>query len=126
MITDGKKCHYLARKSLSRLLRGIISKNKGDFYCLNCFHLYSTENKLKKHEKVCTDHDNYYVEMPNEDNKILKYNHGEKSFKVPAIIYADLEYLLEKMRLCKNNLEKSYPETKTKYTPSGYSLFTDC
>ena len=28
--------------------------------------------------------------MPNEDNKILKYNQGEKSLKLPAIIYADL------------------------------------
>ena len=34
--------------------------------------------------------------MPNEDNKILKYNHGEKSMKAPFIIYADLESLLEK------------------------------
>ena len=35
--------------------------------------------------------------MPNEDNKILKYNHGEKSMKVPFIIYADLERLPEKL-----------------------------
>ena len=28
--------------------------------------------------------------MPDEDNKILKYNHGEKSMRVPFIIYADL------------------------------------
>ena len=35
--------------------------------------------------------------MPNEDNKILKYNHGEKSMKAPFIIYADLESLVEKM-----------------------------
>ena len=27
--------------------------------------------------------------MPDEDNKILKYNPGEKSLKVPFIIYAD-------------------------------------
>ena len=32
--------------------------------------------------------------MPNDDNKILKYNYGEKSLKVPAFIYADLECLL--------------------------------
>ena len=37
--------------------------------------------------------------MPEEDNKILKYNHGEKSMKVPFIIYADLESLLEKLTL---------------------------
>ena len=35
-----------------------------------------------------------YVEMTNDNNKILKYNHGENSMKAPAIIYADLECLL--------------------------------
>ena len=94
MITDGKKWHYLAVKSLSALLRGITSKHDGDFYCLNCFHSYSANNRLEKHEKVCNDHDYCYVEMPNEDNKILKYNHGEKSMTAPFIIYADLECLL--------------------------------
>ena len=28
--------------------------------------------------------------MPEEDNKVLKYNHGEKYMKVPFISYADL------------------------------------
>ena len=44
LITDGKKWHYLAVKSLSALLRGITSKHDGDFYCLDCFHSYSIEN----------------------------------------------------------------------------------
>ena len=44
--------------------------------------------------------------MPNEDNKILKYNHEEKSMKDPFIIYADLESLLEKMNNCYDNPEK--------------------
>ena len=64
--------------------------------------------------------------MPEEDNKILKYNHGEKSLKAPTIIYADVKCLLEKMLSRQNNPEKSYTEQKTKHTPSGYSLFTNC
>ena len=100
MITDGKKRHYLAVKRLSALFKGITSKNKGDFYCLNCFQSYKTENKLKKHEKVCENYVYCYVEMPEEDNKILKYNHGEKFMKLPFIIYADLESLLEEMSTC--------------------------
>ena len=72
MITNGKKSHYLTMKSLSVLFRGITKNNNGDFYCLNCFHSYSTENKLKKHEKECNDHDYCYVEMLSEDNKILR------------------------------------------------------
>ena len=50
--------------------------------------------------------------MTNEANQILKYHYGEKSLKVPAIIYADLECLLEKMHLCRNNPEKSYTDKK--------------
>ena len=75
IITDTKKWHYLAVKSLSALLRGITSNHDGAFYCLNCFHSYSTKVKLKKREKVFNDHDYCYVEMPDEDNKMLKYNH---------------------------------------------------
>ena len=37
--------------------------------------------------------------MPAEDNKILKYKHGENSMKDPSIIYTDLECLLEKNAL---------------------------
>ena len=49
MITDGKKWHYLTVKKFSALLRGVTLKHVRDFYCLNCFPLYRTENKLKKH-----------------------------------------------------------------------------
>ena len=77
MITDGQKWHYLVVKSLSALYRGITSNHKEDFYCLNCFHSYSTKEKLENHKKVYENHDYCYVEMPEKDNKILKYNLGE-------------------------------------------------
>ena len=108
MITDREKEHYLAVKGISALFRGITSSHVGDFYCSNCFHSYRATEKLKKHEKVCNNHDYCYLKMPKEDKKILKYNHGEKSLKVPFAIYADLECLLEKI-----NLEKSSTEKKT-------------
>ena len=62
--------------------------------------------------------------MPNEVNKILKYNCEEKLLKGPVIIYADLECLLKKMHSCQNSFEKSYTEKTPKHTPSGYSIFT--
>ena len=64
--------------------------------------------------------------MPNKYNKILKYNQREKSMKVAFIIYVDLECLLEKMSTCHNTLEKSSTTKINKYTPFGYSLFTQC
>ena len=95
MITNGtSNWHYLAVKSISGLLRRITSNHNDDFYCLNCFHSYTTMNKLKKHEKICRNHDFCHVKIPKENNKILKYNPGEKSLKVPFVIYADLECIL--------------------------------
>ena len=64
--------------------------------------------------------------MPTKGNNIIKYNHGEKSMKVPFVIYADLECLLEKMSTCMNNLNESYTVKIIKHTPSGYSIFTSC
>ena len=56
--------------------------------------------------------------MPKEDNKILKYNHGEKSMKVSFIIYAELESLVEKMSTCHSNTEKSSATKINKHTAS--------
>ena len=44
MITDNKKWHYLAVKNIYGLLKGITSNHEGDFYCLNCFHSYTSMN----------------------------------------------------------------------------------
>ena len=32
--------------------------------------------------------------MPNDNNEILKHNHGEKYMRAPFVTYADLECLL--------------------------------
>ena len=121
MITDNKqsdkidKWHYIALKSahtdngfnrpirsLSRLFRGITSSNNGDFYCLGCLHSFRTDNKLKKHERLCNNHDYCHVDMPTRDNNTLKYNHGEKS--------------------CQNNPKESYIERKSIHESCGYSI----
>ena len=106
MISNSEKWHYLTVKNLSGLLRGITSNHAGDFYCLNCFCAYSTKNKLEAHTKMCENHNHCHVEMPTKDNNTIKYNHGEKSMKLPFVIYADLECLLEKTNTCQNNPNK--------------------
>ena len=80
MITD-RTCdwHYLALKSISGLSRGVTSKHNVDYYCLNCFQLYTTEKKLRKHEKVCENHDFCNLKMPDEDNKDNKICFLEKN-----------------------------------------------
>ena len=126
MISNGENWHYLVVKRLSGLLTGITSNHKEEFYCLNCFHSYRTKNKLEAHKKICENCDYCRVEMPTKNNNTIKYNHGEKSIKLPFVVYADLECLLEKMSTCYNNPEESSTTKINKHTPSSYSIFTHC
>ena len=103
MISDGKKYHYLAVTNLSGLLQGNSSNHRGDFYCLNCFNSYTTENELKEPEEICNKHDSCRMEMPKQ--VILKYKAGEKSLKAPFTICLDLESILKKCHLVKTFLK---------------------
>ena len=126
MVTDNKKWHYLAVKSISGLLRRRISNYNGDFYCLNCFHSYTTNNKLKKHQRICDAHDFCRIAMLNNDNKVLKYVPGKKSLEHPFIIYTDVKFILRILDTRQNNPEKSYTENKALHVPSGYELVLCC
>ena len=116
---DGFNCPI---RSLSRLFRRITANNNGNFYCLGCLHSFWTDNALKIREILCDNNDYCYVGMPTKDYKTLKYNHDEKSLKVPFTIYADLECLLLKEKFGQNNLKESYTERKANHEPSRYSL----
>ena len=70
MITDDKKWHYFSVINLLALFKEKLSNRKGDLYCLNCFNWHATENKLKKHEEICNNHDSYHIKMP----KQIDYN----------------------------------------------------
>ena len=124
MITDGEKWYYLAVKRLSGLLKGVTSNNNGDFYCLNCFCIYRTKDKLELHKNVCENRDYCQVEMPNKDNNTIEFNQKDYG-KTPFVIYSDLEFLLKKISTCYNNPEESFTTEVNKHAPSGYSIFTN-
>ena len=125
ILYNGKLCNRSV-KSLSKLLSGKSSNHQGDFYCLNCLNSHSTENRHKEHEEICNKDDSCRIMMPRWNEKILKYNHGEKSLKASFVIYLDLECLLLKMLSCQNNPKNSYTERKAKDEPSGWAIFRRC
>ena len=122
MISNGEGCHYLTIKKLSALLKGITSKHKGDFYCLNCLHSFRTK-KIESHKRVCENKDFCNIIMPSEDSKILEFNQYQKSDKAPFIIYADLECLIEKTDGCKNNPENSHNKSRQIYSIRFFNVY---
>ena len=71
MIPNKEGYHYIEVKMLLALSRGITLKHNGDYYCLNCFHLFRTKNKLKSYIKLCANKVLRNVVMPYKDTKIL-------------------------------------------------------
>ena len=57
--------------------------------------------------RVCENKDFCNVIMSSKDTEILEFNQYQKFDKVPFIIYADLECIIEKIDGCKNNSENS-------------------
>ena len=64
--------------------------------------------------------------MPSPNNNLIKYNQGDKSLKLPFIIYADLECILKKIDTCQNNPDLSSTTKINQHIPSGYSIYTSC
>ena len=62
--------------------------------------------------------------MSYEDTKILEFNVYQKSDKVPFIIYADLECIIDKINGCRNNPENSSTTKVNEHIPSGFSMST--
>ena len=97
-----------------------MSKNNGDFYCLNCLHSFRTENKLRCHNKVCKNNFFSGIVLPTQRDNTLIFNQYTKSDKTPCIIYADLKSLIKIIDNCKNNPEKSSTLKTGEYIPCRY------
>ena len=114
--------HYTAIKSIPALLRGIKSKNNGDFYCLNCFRYYKTAKKLAENEDLCNNNDFCLVKMLEDKNEFISSTPGKNTLKNPFIIYADIECSLKPISTCDNSADNSFTIKTSKHVPSGYSI----
>ena len=86
--------HFLTVISIC-FIKGITSEHKKDFYYLNWLYPFRTKNKPNLLEKICKNHEYYQILLPNECAKIIKYQHGKKSIKLPFGIYVDFESISE-------------------------------
>ena len=63
---------------------------------MNCLQGFTLESSRDKHYAYCIDNETVRVEMPREGSTV-EFCDGQNQFKVPFIMYADFETILEPM-----------------------------
>ena len=97
LISEDEINHYTAIKSLSRLIRSSNTKHKcKQYFCMNCLQGFTQESSKDQHQVYCEDNETVRVEMP-EQGSTVEFKDGQNQFKVPFIMYADFESILEPM-----------------------------
>ena len=130
MVSEDGILHYTAIRSLSRLLSSKNSNTKRkQHFCMNCFQGFTQESSRDQHQVYCEDNESVRVEMPKQGSTI-EFKDGQNQFRVPFIMCADLESILEPMGLKgpgSPHPNQPYTNEVNQHTPSGscvYSKFT--
>ena len=122
IIEDREKKHYVAIKSLERLLSKMNSKhNPAQHFCNNCLQGFNCEESRDEHYEYCRSNESVRIEMPTR-NPIVEYSNGQHQFKVPFIMYADFESILEPIQGVSNDPNTSSTRGVNVHKPSGWCL----
>ena len=122
LITEGNRKHYVAIKSLSRLLSSKNNKHNGtEYFCMNCLQGYSNESSRDEHFRYCTNNEAVRIEMPHR-KPIVEYSDGQYQYKVPFIMYADFDSILELISGLAPNPKISSTHGVNVHTPSEWCV----
>ena len=112
----------MAIKSLSRLLSSQNTKHKGkEYFCMNCLQGFNEESSRDEHLNYCINNESVKVEMPHK-KPLVQYSDGQFQFKIPFIMYADFESILEPIHGPENNLGISSTRGINNHIPSGWCV----
>ena len=97
------------------------SKHKqSQHFCTNCLQGFSTESTRDKHYDYCRNNEAVRIEIPK--NQVVEYCDGQYQFKVPFVMYADFESILEPIQGATNNPEISSTRGINNHIPSGWCV----
>ena len=124
LITENNRKHYVAIKSLSRLLSSQNTKHKvKEHFCMNCLQGFIEESSRDEHVGYCKNNESVRIEMPHK-NPVIEYSDGQSQFKVLSIIYADFQSILEPIQGPGNNPSISSTRGVNVHTPSGWCFYS--
>jgi hypothetical protein len=102
------KNHYCWIKDLRRLVGLQVTKRRKNTLCKMCLNSFLSEENLNNHKNYCREHKSVKIEMLKSYDNILQFEHYNNSLNVPFLIYADFEYMLQKIQTYQSSDETSY------------------
>ena len=97
MVSEDGIWHYTAIKSLCRLLSSKNSNTKcKQHFCMNCLQGFTQESSRDQHQVHCKNNESVRVAM-SKPGSTVEFKDGQNQFRVPFIMYADFESILELM-----------------------------
>ena len=125
MVSEDGIRHYTAIKSLSRLLSGKNSNTKHkQHFCMNCLQDFTQEFSRDQHQVYCEDNESVRVEMSKQGSTV-EFKDGQNQFRVPFIMYADFESILEPMHpVGLGSPSEPYTNEVNLHTPSGWCVYS--
>ena len=122
LITKGNHKHYIAIKSLSKLLCSSNTKNeKEQHFCTNCLQGFTEELSRDEHVRYCKNNEAVRIEMPH-CHPIVEHSNGQYQYESPFIKYADFESILEPISGPAPNPRISSNHGVNIHTPSGWCI----
>ena len=123
LITENNRKHYVAIKSLSRLLSMQNSKHKEkEYFCMNCVQGFKEEKSRNEQVGYCKDNESVRIEIPHKA-PIVEYSDGQ--FQFNFIMYADFESILKPISGSGNNLRILATRGINKHIPSGWCVCSE-
>ena len=125
MVSECGINHNTAIKSLSRLFKSSNTKHKcKQHFCMNCLQGFMQESSRDKHQVYCENNESVRVEMPKQGSTV-EFKDGQNQFRVPFIMYADFESILEPMDPVKlGSPSQPYTKEVNQHTPSGWCVYS--
>ncbi|KYN07670.1 PREDICTED: uncharacterized protein LOC108779646 [Cyphomyrmex costatus] len=113
--------HFAWIKNLSRLVGSQINKyGHKKFFCDRCLHYFCSDEKLKSHAVDCDKLNDCAIRLPSEDDKWLTFSNHCRKERVPFIVYADLECVLQKTEDASTPSALSYAYQQHEVFSIGY------
>ena len=90
---------------------------------MNCLQGFMQESSRDQHQVCCEDNESVRVEMPKQGSTV-EFKDGQNQCKVPFIMYADFESILELMDHGSSDPNQPYTNEVNQHMPSGWCVYS--